>query len=188
MTEHLKYYYELHSVSTIADELLNYCNSFEQWHRPDWATFLQTGVPRDILEKDFFTNTLLEQGWIPLLFKSEPKSIYQFHSDRGNRPVAINMLLGEPDSVTLYLGDFIYKNQYKLITVNYKPNRYYLLNTTEKHAVLNYGTDRYTLTFSPPEKYCDPTWDPNLSDQYVTTLEAKKIYPMVVRNFKQQKL
>lgn len=188
MENHSKYYYELSSISTISEELLNYCNSFESWDRPGWATFLQTPVPRNILEKDFFTKTLLEQGWGPVIFKSEPRSIYEFHLDRGNRPVAINMLLGEPISETLYMGNLIYRNQYELITVNYKPNRYYLLNTTEKHAVFNYGTDRYVLTFQPPPKYYDPAWDPEAPHNYVLTDDARKIFSKLVDEFKQQKL
>ena len=188
MSSHEKYYYELNSVSTISSELLEYCQSIETWFRPDWATFLQYAVPKHILEKDSLISNLCEQGWLaPTLFKSAPKSIYKFHTDRSNRPVALNMLLGEPDSDTFFMGDLIHRNQYELINVNYKPNRYYLLNTTKHHAVMNYGTDRYLLTLSPPEKYIDPTWDPE-SGIYTITEDSKKVFSTVVSEFKKQNL
>jgi hypothetical protein len=187
MPDHSKYYYELNSISTISTELLDYCKSIEIWNRPGWTTFLQNVVPKHIYEKDTLVRTLCEQGWKqPIIFKSEPKSIYRFHTDRGNRPIALNMLLGEHDSETLFMGDLIYRNQYELIKVDYKPNRYYLLNTTEQHAVMNYGTDRYLLSISPPDRYLDPSWNAKSPELYTVTKESKKIFFRVVDEFKNQ--
>jgi hypothetical protein len=84
------------------------------------------------------------------------------------------MQLGTPDSDTLFMGNLLFKSQYELIKVDYKPNRYYLLNTSRQHAVMNYGTDRYILSLSPPDKYVN--------------INYMKSFSLIVDEFKKQKV
>jgi hypothetical protein len=86
------------------------------------------------------------------------------------------------------MGDLIYRNQYELIKVDYKPNRYYLLNTTEQHAVMNYGTERYIMSIDPPDRYIDPSWNAESPELYRVTEESKKMFFRVVDEFKNQQL
>ena len=186
MVNHLSFYYELNSISTISDELLNYCNSIATWNRPGWATFLQNPVPKFIYEKDPLICTLCEQGWKdPVLLKSEPESMYVFHRDRGNRPVSLNLLLGESNSDTLFMGNMIFRNQYELIKLNYKPGRYYLLNTARQHAVMNYGIDRYVMSLSPPERYLDPEYNHTAGNTPVGKNYIKAFFVIVDEFIKQ---
>ena len=156
------------------------------------STFLQNPVPKYIYEKDPLINILCEQGWKePVLFKSEPESMYIFHRDRGNRPAALNLLLGEPNSDTLFMGNMIFRNQYKLLKVDYKPDRYYLLNTSRQHAVMNYGIDRYVMSLSPPERYLDPGYELGLSQTVGNSPMGEnyiKAFFVIVNEFKKQNL
>jgi len=189
-----KYYYELNGTSVVSDELLEFSRSIKNWDRPaPWVTFLMNFVPTDILQKDAVISKLIDQGWNNAsIFKSYPSSYYQFHIDRGNRPVAINLLLGEPDSMTFFLGKKIHTNQFELLRMNYKPNKYYLLNTSRSHAIMNFGEERYVFSLCPPLKYIESfdikTGNQEGMDKNVISDFRKTVFDSVIIDLKNANL
>lgn len=188
-----KYFYKLQGTCKVSNELLDFALSFKDWSRPaPWLTFLMVEAPSEIIRKDPLISLLLDQGWNkPYIFKSYPNSYYQFHIDKANRPVAINLLLKSADSTTVFLGDKIHENQFEVLRLNYEPDTLYLLNTTKHHAVLNFDQERYLLSICPPARYIKD-WDPvvgrPINSKFHVTEDSKKVFGQIVEEFKMQNL
>jgi hypothetical protein len=69
---------------------------------------------------------------------------YDWHTDE-TRQCAINMLIEGTDSQTFF-GNRISRDIVELTELTYEPLQYYLINTQQKHAVLNLNNTRYMLS------------------------------------------
>lgn len=87
---------------------------------------------------------------VPLVFKLNPMTWYDWHTDE-TRQCAVNMLIEGNDSKTFF-GNRLSRDIVELTELTYDPFHYYLINTQQKHAVLNLNNTRYMLTvgFSNP--------------------------------------
>jgi len=156
------YFFKLNSACTVEAELLDYCAHVEDWAEGlTWESFLQQMVPDSIIEKDVFLTTMKNMGWRISILKLMPMSWYKFHIDtHGNRPTAINCLLGSPRSMTLFKGKEVRRLQEQILDLNYQRNAFYLFNGMEPHAVFNFESDRFLLTITPPDSYMSKQYDP----------------------------
>lgn len=85
------------------------------------------------------------------VLKFDANSCYTWHTD-GIRSCAINMLLTGYDSLTLFgkRDSMFYKNLERL---TYVPNRYFFLDTSKSHTVLNFSEDRYIVSIGIAQEY-----------------------------------
>jgi hypothetical protein len=138
-------YYKLNTISTISKSLLEYAESSNQWKNKN--SFDLVTVPYHLIKSDITLNYFYRIiKSYPVILKMEPNSFYRFHIDE-KRKCAINMLLDGFDS-NCYFADptdseDVFNNVEELL---YKPNTYYLLNTTQKHAVMNRSKIRYMFS------------------------------------------
>jgi hypothetical protein len=91
---------------------------------------------------------------VPIIFRLPPWQFYRFHTDE-IRSCALNMLLVGTDSQTYYGTESEEEEVMNIRELNYEPDCYYLLNTHEKHAVINRNNLRYmfSLGFNVPLSY-----------------------------------
>lgn len=91
----------------------------------------------------------------PLIFKLNPMTWYDWHTDE-IRQCAINMLIEGTDSKTFF-GNRLSRDIVELTEIVYDPLCYYLINTQQKHAVLNLNNTRYMLSigFKKPNTFED---------------------------------
>jgi hypothetical protein len=157
------YFFKLASSCTVEAELLEYCANVEDWAAGlTWESFLQKLVPDSIIKKDKFLTTMKDMGWRIYILKLIPMSWYKFHIDtHGNRPTAINCLLGSPRSLSVFKGKEVRRLQEQILDLNYERNAFYLFNGLEQHAVFNFESDRFLLTITPPDSYMAKQYDPS---------------------------
>ena len=135
---------------------------FYKLNAADNLSFLQTEIYKkdgwfnknsfDILEVPLvkFGNhslfkLILKFNGKPLILKMDPMYWYNWHTDIGIRQCSINSFLEGPDS-RCFFGKKETNDLFKLTELSYEPNRYYLFNTQESHAVLNGNNVRYILS------------------------------------------
>jgi hypothetical protein len=151
---------KIENKSVISTLILGYASNTTNWTTKNG--FLITTVPDMLLKFDpFLANMKQTFGGNAIIFKMNPNSFYRFHVDE-KRAVAINLLIDGFD------GDFYFGTQgtseevtENIIKCDYEPDTYFLINTKEKHAVLNRSTTRYVLSlgfknhnFSTVRDYC----------------------------------
>lgn len=126
--------------------------------RKDWVE--KNGFSILKLSPLLFKNTkifelILKHKGTPLIFKMNPMTWYDWHTDE-TRTCAINMLLSGYDS-KCFFGDRKNRDIVSLTELTYQVDTYYLLNTQVKHAVLNLSNTRYLLSigFEHPNTYED---------------------------------
>lgn len=138
-------YFKLEIQSTITQQLLNHALNAEHWQNKN--SFDYVNVPLDIVIQDSTLKMfLIKFRANPVIFRMKPQSFYRFHIDE-KRKCAVNMLLAGYDS-SCYFGNVtefedILDNIEELI---YEPNTFYLLNTKQKHAVMNFSNTRYMFS------------------------------------------
>lgn len=144
-------YCKLDTVDSYSQDLTS-----QIFSRNDW--FSSNGF--DILKIDlsFFKDSKLfpvikQYNAVPLIFKMNPMTWYDWHTD-STRQCAINMLLTGFNS-HCFFGDRENRDIVNLTELKYDSDCYYLLNTQEKHAVLNFNETRYLLSigFNSPNTY-----------------------------------
>jgi hypothetical protein len=146
-------YYKLNEKCKIRKELLEYAISNVNWDPKENLTFLQTSIPKELIEKDLLllnlANTLGRHYDIGVrIFKMPSWVYYNLHTD-AYRPCAINMLLNDiSDSVSFFETASFRIGQIAIQELKYETDCLYLFNTQIKHAVLNKNEDRYVLSIA----------------------------------------
>jgi hypothetical protein len=85
-----------------------------------------------------------------------PMSTYNWHVDE-RRSATVNMLLNNHDDSICLFGKQIDGSKHSIVELFYKPNTFYLFNTSVDHMVINRGTERFMLSlqFEKQKKYED---------------------------------
>lgn len=185
-------YYELKTRSEVIQELSDWCRAQTGWSQWRWTTFMLKEAPLEIIEQDTVIRTLLDNGWrAPFIMKNYPHSFYNFHVDKENRPAAINLLLDDNvNSHTYFLGESLYKAQFRALELKYRYGYYYLLNTHIKHGVFNLQKDRYIFSISPPAEYIPEWWDEKAgkSKDNIVTRDSLKVFSALKLGLQELKL
>lgn len=147
----IEYFYQLNTTEDIKSSLMLNISSRSDWFESNGFQILK--LPRDFFKDSALENLIKDFHGIPLIFKLDPMTWYDWHID-STRTCAINMLISGDDSQCFY-GDRVSRDIVKITELKYQPNRYYLLNTKSKHAVLNLENTRYMLSigFEYPSNY-----------------------------------
>ncbi len=137
-----EYFYELETIESYSNGLLDLINSTKFWFQKNNLHIIKV---ENIFFNDSILSTLIERfNGTPLIFKLPPNIWYDWHTDE-NRLCAINMLiLGNRSHC--FFGERENRDIVKTRELTYNSNRYYLLNTQKKHAVLNFEEPRYVLS------------------------------------------
>jgi hypothetical protein len=137
------YYYQLNTVSTIRTNILKYVESNDQWFSSTGFDILK--IPNELLDTTLLSMKTELNGNVVAL-KMMPRTFYRFHVD-ARRYCAVNLLLTGFDS-KCYFGDQTDDEEVieNVTELQYDLDRYYLLNTRKKHAVMNGNTVRYMLS------------------------------------------
>ena len=157
--DNIERFYKLKSISLLVDHLRQKIQSAIE---SNWAT--SYGLTSLFLkEEDFIadpkiTSIIQKFSCYPRLSikRTDPFSCYVWHRD-ANRNASINMLIDGYDSSSLF-GKMISFNWFhNLEVLPYEPARYYLMDVTQHHTVINLNNYRYVLTigFHPPTTYND---------------------------------
>ena len=141
-----EYYTEVNTKSQLVDSLWDLILDKENWHT--YYSFTGKHVDKDLWEKDIFLKKLSEKYVLLVgILSVPPNTVYNWHIDVGNhcRKLGINMLLSNSPSHCLFTdnSDVVLSNT---IELQYQPNTYYVLNTQQKHTVINLNTQRYILS------------------------------------------
>ena len=120
---------------------------------------IDTGMPQVFLDKECLANTSIYDlvdrcDLMCKIYKIEPQTIYSWHVDTW-RDWTMNLLLSEDDQnyMTVFstkpmktpTGISVLNIPY--VQLQYEPQKFYLLNTTHPHMVINYSSKpRYVLT------------------------------------------
>ena len=85
-----------------------------------------------------------------------PMTTYNWHVDE-HRLATVNMLLNNHADSTCLFGRQIDSSKHSIVELFYKPNTFYLFNTSVDHMVINRGAERFMLSlqFKKQEKYED---------------------------------
>jgi hypothetical protein len=148
-----KLFYEMQTVSPIADELLAQAKAAPE---SEWQSIRDQNLifaDPTIVRKDPVLSELIDKyqpGKRIMIFRSFPHSAYSWHRDKA-RIGCVNMLLHGTDSITL-MGELGTKNMHHIMNIHQVPyavNKYYLMNVNELHAVFNYSDEiRYLFSLS----------------------------------------
>jgi hypothetical protein len=147
----LDIYYKLNLVDALTDQLVNQATTRQDWFSSNGFDILKIDK---IIFKDSNLFPVIQQfDAVPLIFKINPMTWYDWHTD-STRQCAINLLLTGFNS-HCFFGDRESRDLVHLTELTYEPNTYYLLNTQTKHAVLNFTETRYVLSigFNSPASY-----------------------------------
>ena len=144
---------EINTKSTIRQELLELCNSEQNWIDPNIGTFLQKVPPKDLIYKDNFLKVICENFISDYvadvhIFMMRPWTHYMLHADL-NRSASINLLINEfTDSISYFQISEVYKSQINIQELQYKLDTYYLFNSRVPHAITNRDLPRYILSIT----------------------------------------
>ena len=85
-----------------------------------------------------------------------PMTTYNWHVDE-HRSATVNMLLNNHDDSICLFGKQIDGSKHSIVELFYKPNTFYLFNTSVDHMVINRGAERFMLSlqFEKQKKYED---------------------------------
>lgn len=140
---------ELKTCSTIRSDLLEFAKdnstSWKHMNAFDLAMVpmsIVTDSNIKILIKEFKFNLI---NPVPVIFRMPPWQFYRFHVDAA-RSCAINMLIDGIDSAAYYGEDTEEEEIMSIQELYYQNDRYYLLNTQQKHAVINRSQTRYMFS------------------------------------------
>ena len=145
------HYYELPLKSQIATELLEFAAITDAWQ--DYYNFQTVAAPEEIVSKDpQLVKLFATYPFIAGIIKLTPNTCYDWHVDT-RRGVSINMLLSANDHSHCLFAE-AEGVQFPFKELKYKPETYYIFNNQVRHAVLNFGVDRYlfTIEFNAPKE------------------------------------
>ena len=144
-------YYKLNVIDTFTDQLTEQATTRQDWFTSNGFDILK--VDNTIFKDSNLFPIIQKFNAVPLIFKINPMTWYDWHTD-STRWCAINLLLTGFNS-HCFFGDRESRDIVNLTELNYEPNTYYLLNTQFKHAVLNFSSTRYVLSigFNSPISY-----------------------------------
>lgn len=88
------------------------------------------------------------------IFKWEPYTAYEWHTD-SPRNAAINFLLDGKNSLCLFGKKIIDEDENikNLKVLEYTENNCFLLNTAERHSVINFDNERYIMSVCIPHPW-----------------------------------
>jgi hypothetical protein len=131
--------------SSLSALLLGYALKTENWSAPNGL--IMTAVPDMMLNFDPFLNNLKQVfNGKAVILKMNPNSICRFHID-GIRLASINLLLDGFDSNFYFSTPGSTANLIEnVVEAKYEPDTYYLVNSKEKHSVINKSETRYLLS------------------------------------------
>lgn len=146
-------FYQLKSSSKILPILLEFQVNLEPKFWFESRGFHMAYIPKGILDADPLFDKIFER--FPekkynikyVILKMNPYIFYQLHRDT-LRKAAINMLLHGSNSFTFY--GYPVKDSQNLVHIHelaYNPGRYYLLDTTEPHGIINRDQPRFVFSF-----------------------------------------
>ena len=144
---------EINTKSTIRQELLELCNSEQNWVDPNIGTFLQKVPPKDLVFKDKFLKFICENFTSDYVtdvhvFMMRPQTHYMLHADRF-RSASINLLINDvTDSISYFQISEVYKSQINIQELQYKLDTFYLFNSRVPHAITNRDLPRYLLSIT----------------------------------------
>jgi hypothetical protein len=147
----LDLYYKLNLVDTVSDQLVGQATTRQDWFSSNGFNILK--IDKTMFRESSLFSVMLKFNASPLLFKINPMTWYDWHTD-STRQCAINLLLTGYNS-HCFFGNRENRDLVQLTELTYEPNTYYLLNTQTKHAVLNFTETRYLLSigFNSPASY-----------------------------------
>ena len=142
-------FYKLESEDNLIDTLLLEIKSRSDWFSSNGFDILK--LPAKLFQEHRLFSLISKCNGSPLIFKLNPMTWYDWHTDE-NRQCAINMLIDGVDSKTFF-GNRVSRDIIELTELVYDPLRYYLINTQQKHAVLNLNNTRYMLSIGFDNPY-----------------------------------
>jgi hypothetical protein len=139
-----KYFYEIKETSIITEEVLSFCRNDAVWEND--RNMIVCAVPKEISHKQNFIRALEEQyaKVTCAVFKFEPNVCYNWHMD-SIRSAAINLELYATKRLVMF-GERINNDNYRILELPYKKDKFFLLNTTQPHEAINFGETRYLLS------------------------------------------
>jgi hypothetical protein len=143
------FFYPTDYFTKIADQWLDFAVSAKEYnHHKGFGKFT---IKDDLLTKDPSTAKLfnLFRDVQPRILKTPPGFIFNWHVDPvANRQCVLNLSLTPEVGATLFKGSTpVHHNWCSILELDYKPNRWYLLNTQQSHCFLNLSNqDRYVLS------------------------------------------
>lgn len=144
---------KLKTESTLKNSLLNFAESSKNWiHRNAFDLIV---VPHHLIKDDPVVKEIVSNFNVKLvIFKMKPWQFYRFHVD-AIRSCALNLFLSGADSQTYYGESTEDEEIMNIEELVWDPDCYYLLNTQNKHAVVNRNNVRYmfSLGFDPGVEY-----------------------------------
>lgn len=123
-------------------------NSYTIWKKKN--AFDIAIVPGGLLVDDPILELVKKFKGVPIIFRMQPWQFYRFHTDE-DRSCAINLFLEGVDSETYYGVDTADEETLNITELRYEIDRYYLLNTKQKHCVVNRDNVRYMFSVGFPD-------------------------------------
>jgi hypothetical protein len=142
-------FYKLENTDRLIDTLSKEIQSNSGWFESNGFEILN--LPLHIFVETKLFPVIQQFKGTPLIFKLNPMTWYDWHTDE-TRQCAINMLIEGTDSQTFF-GNRLSRDIVELTELTYEPFRYYLINTQQKHAVLNLNNTRYMLSIGFNKPY-----------------------------------
>ena len=144
----MEQYIKLKSTSNIRLPLTAWTKSANNWiHK---AAFDLVILPRYLITEEPLIELMNKFQGTPVVFRMQPWQFYRFHTDAA-RSCAINMLLEGTDSNTYYGTATQDEEVLDIVELKYSIDSYYLLNTHEKHCVINRDNVRYMFSLGFPD-------------------------------------
>jgi hypothetical protein len=139
-------------ISESSEIISNYFNSdLENMQNYEWS--YNVGFGYIVIEKNIWINEpildLINKKFpifVCTILKMEKNNIYEWHRDT-DRGVCINMLLTHD-----HFSKCFFYDEKKIITLDYKPNKFYLFNNQKFHKIKNYEKTRYIFSVSFVDK------------------------------------
>ena len=130
--------------STIADSLLTYALSSDQWFK--YYNFDAIVAPPELLLSDPFLCYLhCVEPFHAGVLRIPPNTCYNWHVDT-DRGCAVNMLLSAFDTSHCLFAPEPAEVVFPVVELKYRPNTYYVFDTQTPHTVVN--GDGYRYLFS----------------------------------------
>lgn len=171
-----KYYYEIQETSSITEDVLFHCKQEKiLWENKNNLTI--TKVPKEITHKQNLISSLenVFGGVTCVVFKFIPNICYNWHKD-ALRSSAINLELTKNDDSLVIFGTQVDPDNFRIeCKIPYEKHKFYLINTSEYHQVINMKKTRYVLSVVFEENF--KTLDKNLCkyDQLYSYLTDNKL-------------
>jgi hypothetical protein len=133
-----------HELETTADltVLKDFAHSVTTWKESSGFFFIP--VPIQLMKNLPIFSILPKFIARPVILKMNPMTWYDWHIDE-KRVATINSLLSGTDSKCFY-GNRLTRDIVEIEELSYESDKFYLLDTTKTHAVLNLNNIRYVLS------------------------------------------